>query len=525
MERRFAVSEPPRYVAAIYCRTILARNAMSTRRIGPRFPGIAALCAAIAISCIFPVGTLASWSTVVDNGTPSNRVDVVFVGDGYTRSDLESGLYAGHVEQYLDYMFGASGYLADPFPRYKNFFNVHQVDVVSTESGADHPAQGIYRNTALNATYDSNGIGRLLTINTSLANSVVNQNLFGTGITPDIRLATVNDATYGGSGGTWAVYAGPNSQARDIALHELSHAFSKTLDEYVTASGAYPGGEPSAVNVTKDPTGAKWSQWLGYVDPRAGYLNIGVFQGAADYPTGIYRPSLDSKMRTLGRPFNAVVREKSILDIYRYVDPLDAWFENGAPIEEGTLWVDTVDPEVIAVDWYVDDELVAADYGEQFNLAAFGFAAGTFHVRAHAYDEVLRHVGDGTLLDLVRRDLDKLQQDVAWTVNFAGSVPFAGDYNLNGVVDDADLLVWKDTFGSTVELAADGNGDGMVDAADYTLWRDNLGTSAVGFGNSGGNVPEPNFAVLAASILVSLFATGRGRPAARRTVSPPPPGL
>ena len=63
-------------------------------------------------------------------------------------------------------MFGAPRYLADPFPRYHKFFNVHKIDVVSNQSGADNPfPDGIFRDTALNATYDTLGLARLLTIN------------------------------------------------------------------------------------------------------------------------------------------------------------------------------------------------------------------------------------------------------------------------------------------------------------------------------------------------------------------------
>ncbi len=53
----------------------------------------------------------------------------------------------------------------------------------------------------------------------------------------------------------------------------------------------------------------------------------------------------------------------------------------------------------------------------------------------------------------------------------------AGDYNIDGIVDENDYSVWKETFGSNLLLAADGNGDGRVDAADFTVWRNNLGAT------------------------------------------------
>lgn len=447
----------------------------------------------------------AAWSTLVSNGAPSNRVDLVFLGDGYTLSDLNAGTYASHIESFLDHLFASPNFLADPFPRYRNYFNAHKIDVISNQSGADDPVpNGIFRNTALDATYDAYGIDRLLTINESKANDQLIANLAGSAVVPDIRLVTVNANQYGGSGGTYAVFAGGNHQARDIALHELSHAFSDTADEYETQSGVFPSAEPSARNATKDASGEKWSHWLGFEDPRGDWLDIGIFEGAAFYSQGVYRPSLDSKMRTLEQPFNAVVREKTILDIYSRVDPLDDWLEDSTTFAGSQLWVDSIDPEVISVDWYVNGQLVAPDHGEQFDLAEFRSAAGIYSVRAHAYDTAVRHAGDGSLLDLVRTNLSALQQEITWTVTFPG-LPLAGDYNSDRVVNDADYQVWKSSFGSIQQLAADGNKNGIVDSADYALWRNQRSATPALSGATQLGVPEPSGWQLAVAVALAVF--------------------
>lgn len=349
----------------------------------------------------------AAWTTVWDNGPSSNRVDIVFMGDGYTASQIDTA-YTSHIDAMLNHMFNGG---QDPFPRYRNFFNVHRIDVISNESGADVPPLGVFRDTALDASYYWDGVtDRLLYVNQAKANGVIlNELVFGgASFSAEMRLVTVNDTRYGGGGGLYAVYAGGNGSAPEIALHELGHSFSSLADEYdYGGSGnVYMGGEPLAVNITKSPGGEKWAHWLGYNQPGIGV--IGAYEGAGHYPEGLYRPSLNSKMRSLNRPFDAVSREKIILDIYKFVDPLDDWLANDSTISGHLpLWVDVVDPDVIQVEWYVDGLLVPGATDQSFLLSDWGFGSGAYEVTARAYDDT----------DWVRIQLDKLTQSVTWSVH------------------------------------------------------------------------------------------------------------
>lgn len=74
-----------------------------------------------------------------------------------------------------------------------------------------------------------------------------------------------------------------------------------------------------------------------------------------------------------------------------------------------------------------------------------------------------------------------------------------GDYDGNGIVEQADFVVWKSVFAIDVYpfTSADGNSDGKIDAADYTVWRDHLGETIL-----------PPFSGL---VLTIDPATGQGR--------------
>ena len=138
--------------------------------------------------------------TLVNSGAASNRIDIVFLGDGYQASELAT-TYTSHAQALVNYLFDNS-ILSQPFGRYQKYFNVHLVDVASVQSGADDPVRGKQVNTALGSTYSFDGVtDRLLYLNDGLAKNAMNGALSGTGITADMRFVTVNETKYGGGGG------------------------------------------------------------------------------------------------------------------------------------------------------------------------------------------------------------------------------------------------------------------------------------------------------------------------------------
>ena len=92
-----------------------------------------------------------SYKTLVNNGPPNNRINLVFIGDGYTQSELDNK-YLNDVNTNVNYLFKSGG-LIEPFPSYANYFNIYAVSIASSESGADEPTKNVYKSTALDASF------------------------------------------------------------------------------------------------------------------------------------------------------------------------------------------------------------------------------------------------------------------------------------------------------------------------------------------------------------------------------------
>ena len=463
----------------------------------------------IALSVSVP--SYAGFMTLIDNGPSSNRLDMVFIGDGYTAGQ-QSTLYLDHVDAYLSHMFDGplDGYF---FGRYRNFFNVHVVESISPQAGADIPNQGIYVNTLLDATYQQTTQGstndRLLTINNAKANAHTNAALAGSGIVPDALLATVNSTKYGGSGGVWATWAGGNASANEVALHELGHSFAQLADEYGGNPTTYSHSEPWQVNVTADPALGKWDRWLGYDDPDTTVGPIGYFEGGQYYDSGIWRPASNGKMRSLGRSFDAVSREAFINAIYNDVDPLDDWLDNASPvIDPGDgLWVQTIDPAVFAVDWWVDGQPILGDGGEWFDLSTL--TPCEYEITAHVYDRILDHTGTGASLDWWRLEhVSELAQRIVWEVSLTDAAIVLGDFNGNGSVEQGDLDLVLNNWGTPATglpstWVNQTPTSGLVDQAELDEVLNHWGEASLP-DFRGVVVPEPALAILGGGIALSL---------------------
>jgi len=238
-----------------------------------------------------------------DSGPSSDRLDLVFLGDGYTEDQL--GDYARDVDRMTGYLLSI-----EPYGAYSDLFNVWRVDVVSNDSGASHFETG--RNdaadTALGCYYGCGGIDRLTCCDDSTVMSLVGDTVPGA----DGIMVLINDDTYGGSGGfNYATSYVGFDFGTQVAAHELGHSLIGLWDEY-----GYGGtGSGDGPNCTSDPDG-NWDSWKGV-------------NGIDAYPecswSNLYRPTDDNcMMRTLSDDYCSVCRQEAVREIYRRMPGLVA---------------------------------------------------------------------------------------------------------------------------------------------------------------------------------------------------------
>lgn len=336
------------------------------------------------------------YETIINNGSPDNRVDIAVVGDGYTGSEMNK--YYNNVQAFVQAMFAQ-----DPYLEYQRYFNVHRIDVISSQSGADHPERNSFVNTAFDAAYNCGGTQRLICVNYTKVDNVILGTLAPTQY--DIKIVIVNDSEYGGSGG-YAAVASTNFQSAEIVLHELGHSFGLLADEY---GGSSCGGSASAPNVTTstDRSLIKWNYWIDPATPVPTFSTTpgvpGLYQGALYCDSGYYRPTYDSKMRSLNRPFEQINTEQLIKRIYSVVSPIDGSSPIGSllSLDQGQdLSFAITKPlpltHTLEVVWYVDGQPQAND--DSFLFQSTGLNDGT-----HTVDVLVK---DKTAL--VRRDPEQL---------------------------------------------------------------------------------------------------------------------
>jgi len=201
-----------------------------------------------------PPPAIKVWA-VMKNGEPADRVDLLLLGDGNTVAEIDK--WHRDAKRLADTLFGAS-----PFKEHRAQFNVWAADTPSEESGVSRPSDGVYRRSALGATYDAFGSERyVLDFENKRLREVASAAPY------EFIEIVVNDRKYGGGGihNLYATVAADNAFTPYVLVHEFGHHFAGLADEYYTSPVAYQAPvaaaerpEPWEPNATADPQAAKW---------------------------------------------------------------------------------------------------------------------------------------------------------------------------------------------------------------------------------------------------------------------------
>jgi hypothetical protein len=285
-------------------------------------------------------------TSIMENGGPSTKVDIVILGDGYAKTDMER--LRADATHFNDVMFST-----EPFKSRKKDFNVWLVEVESKESGIDLPDKDVWKGNALGFQYNTFNTPRyvLTTDNKAVRDAAA-------AAPYDAICVLFNDTRYGG-GGIYNLYATTYTKEENpdqkwqmdyVYVHEFGHSFAGLGDEYYAAQTGYndfysPGIEPWEPNITAlmDKKNVKWSEFQtqgletptfwekvqydsitaiqskldrlapdyykkreplfkALVEIRTKSKNagkVGAFEGAGYASKGLYRPSIDCRMFSL----------------------------------------------------------------------------------------------------------------------------------------------------------------------------------------------------------------------------------
>ncbi len=374
--------------------------------------------------------TPATIDTLLETGSSSRRIDIVFISEGYTEPELSTfGLHAAYAKDVL--------FSSEPFKEYQNYFNAYALSVASPESGSDHPSRGIFKATYFNSSYESYGLEEALTIPPNDRDPDI-ENGYGKAyrlldeLLPnwDLLIFIVNDPAYGGWGDNRGVICSADYYIGEVIAHELGHSLANLGDEY---SLAFPGDpdpvieQPNTTQETRRDL-IKWKAWIEdstpIPTPNSSFYSgvIGLFEGARYQRKGWYRPKFRCRMNYLNSPFCEVCIEALVKAICSRTGTVSSFSPEDRRLHLTSqtlkLSVTPMRPitHLLQASWYIDGVRVAGpdDSHLELEITRAGFRPGMHQIKVKVSDPT----------DMVRNDPEHLlEEEVTWEIQVSDRQP------------------------------------------------------------------------------------------------------
>lgn len=243
-------------------------------------------------------------------------INFVLLGDGYTVT--QQAKFVSDAKKVYNALFQKA-----PMNKYRKWFNLYAIGVISNESGISHPGvlkNGVYVcpegssmpiknvDTYFGIHFDAYNIHRLPCPD----NSTKIYNLLNA-LIPNYQMVGIlcNTTEYGGAGGSYLTCT-MHSSATEIFIHEFGHTFASLADEYYAGDNYL--GEYINQTTNNNSNTIKWKHWWGL-------SGVGAFPiGGSTKGNGYYKPVNGTcEMEYLNKQFCPVCREAIIEELHSRV--------------------------------------------------------------------------------------------------------------------------------------------------------------------------------------------------------------
>lgn len=252
--------------------------------------------------------------------TKGKGINIVIMGDGFLKTDLDKGGYYETLARQADRYF----FNIEPYKSYREYFNVYMIAAVSEEEGVSEEIPGRKVNNRFGSTF---GEGTNILWDEKICRDYIDLIPGLDKVVEVTGILILNSHKYGGTtllrSNGFSVAACPisgnvaNNDFEALIHHEAGgHAFGRLADEYQLYDVPIPLEDKNYLklwqpygyfhnlDLTNDLTQILWTDFTKI--PK--YAYVGAFEGGFLYNYGVWRPEYLSCMDTNIPYFNAPSR-------------------------------------------------------------------------------------------------------------------------------------------------------------------------------------------------------------------------